>query len=140
MAEVSTDVLKQNGLEVVHRWYHSPHGVDLFLWHGADQDIIKIQLSILGSVVDWSLAGGVRTGIVVEEEQSGSVNKIDASERIQFDGDLVPETLKYGLEVLKAMTCLKPKDEAFLMSRLIGSTPKISGWKRFLLAIKSYLR
>lgn len=100
------DYLLQVQIESVKSiWLRSDYEADFFLWLDQEERIIKIQVHILGSILEWNLLEGVRTGIFYLE--SGS------EEKIVFDDDISQVTLEQGLEFVKEVRVLNPvlKDE-----------------------------
>ncbi len=122
--KVSTDFLKQNGLEVVNEWYHSPFGADLFFWLDGHQKIIKFQWSLLGQILEWSESTGLKTGILVERDHENPLNKVDASDLIQFDSDPLKPSLEYAFQVLDFMTGV-PKERKDFIRELILKKPGV---------------
>lgn len=120
--KISTDFLKQNGLDVVNEWYHSPHGVDLFIWNDGNGSVIKFQLSVLGLIVEWSSTAGLKTGMIIEEELANPVNKMDSSDLVQFDKRPLESTLDYALQVLKKIQGLSDEKRKFIIGKMK------SGW------------
>lgn len=116
--KVSTDFLRQNGLDVVNEWYHSPYGVDLFIWCDGNGKIIKFQLCILGLVSEWTHLSGLKTGMIVEEETANPVNKINSSDLVQFDENPLPSTLDYSLQVLTRIQGLPVRRMEFIEARM----------------------
>ena len=105
--KVSTDFLKQNGLEVVNEWHHSPHGVDLFIWTGGPGEMIKFQLSVLGLILEWNRGSGLRTGMVIEEESSNPLNKMSATDLIKYDSQPQKSTVEYCGQILSELKDLE---------------------------------
>ena len=101
------DYLLQVQIESVKSiWLRSDYEAGFFLWLDQEERIIKIQVHILGSILEWNLLEGVRTGIFYLE--SG------CEERIIFDDEISQVTLEQGLEFVKEMSVLNPvlKEEA----------------------------
>src|SRR4051812_41729358 len=83
LREVAVDVIETEGSTILSRWFHSKHDVELFLWTDAENNVIKHQVTFYGQAVEWNVFEGVKTGVIVEHENSlgdGVVN-----ETIQFD-------------------------------------------------------
>ena len=59
--EVRRDLLRQQP-GATQRWFQGPDGCDLFLWYREPGPLQQIQLTLLGRVIEWSDADGVRTG------------------------------------------------------------------------------
>lgn len=116
--KVSTDFLKQNGLEVVSEWYHSSHGVDLFIWRDSNDEVLKFQLSILGLISEWSHTGGLKTGMILEEETEKPLNKINSSDLIKFDVRPQKSSLDYSIQVLKKIQQLNPEKLEFILAKM----------------------
>lgn len=126
-SKVSTDFLTQNGLEVVSEWHHSPHEVDLFIWQDSGQKVIKFQIGILGQIVEWSFTGGLKTGMVVEQELLESNGpKMKGSELVHYDEIPLLSTLTYAIQVIHEMKDLKPSQKALLVD-YISKPKKTSG-------------
>ena len=105
--KISTDFLKQNGLEIVSEWYHSPYGVDFFMWKNGNGEVIKFQLSVMGQVTEWSLNAPLQTGMILEEEaMAGGPLAYEASEKIQYDLEPQSSTLIYAHQILLGMSDL----------------------------------
>ena len=115
---VSTAFLKQNGLEVVNEWHHSPHGVDLFIWTGGPNEIIKFQLSVLGLILEWSHGSGLRTGMVIEQEEPHSVTPGVATDLVHYDAEPQNPTREYGVQIIKELKDLDPRKRALILNIL----------------------
>ncbi len=101
LREVAVDVIETEGSTILSRWFHSKHDVELFLWIDGDH-VIKHQVTFYGQVVEWNVFEGVKTGVIVEQEnvfgEDSAGSDADAeenaeeniSETIQFDS--VPES------------------------------------------------
>jgi hypothetical protein len=87
LREIAVDVIETEGSTILSRWFHSKHDVELFLWTDAENNVIKHQVTFYGQVVEWNVFEGVRTGVIVEQENS--IGDGVVSETIQFDN--VPE-------------------------------------------------
>lgn len=127
-SKVSTDFLTQNGLEVVSEWHHSPHEVDLFIWQDSNHKVIKFQVGILGQIVEWSFTGGLKTGMVVEQDlkESNGQMRIKGSELICYDESPLTSTLTYVRQVIHEMKDLKPSQKALLTEHM-SKTRRTSG-------------
>lgn len=82
LKEVATDYIATGSQKIITRWFHSSKDADLYIWLDTNQNIIKQQISFYGQVVEWNVIEGLRTGVLVEFEENGSVAP---SEVIQFD-------------------------------------------------------
>ncbi len=90
MGESLLEVKDQNSGQgtnrVTTRWFKSqkqkPVDADVLLWIDHRNNIIKQQVSICGSVVEWNILDGLRTGVTIEQEVKGTK---EASESVQFD-------------------------------------------------------
>jgi hypothetical protein len=92
LREVAVDVIETEGSTILSRWFHSKHDVELFLWTDGEQNVIKHQVTFYGQVVEWNVFEGVKTGVIVEQENMfGNSSDGDessdesVSETIQFD-------------------------------------------------------
>ena len=86
LLEVEVQYTGQGPNRVTTRWFKSrkqkPVDADVLLWLDHHDNIIKQQVSICGSVVEWNILDGLRTGVTVEQEIKGAK---EASESVQFD-------------------------------------------------------
>lgn len=96
LSEKAVDVHVIDGVEVIARWYHSPHDADLMLWFDDEGRPARYQLNSSGQIVDWNVDDGVQTGLIVELEVRDEV-----AETIQFDRETNAATLAVARVVLE---------------------------------------
>jgi hypothetical protein len=125
--KVSTDFLKQNGIEVVSEWYHSPHGVDLFIWNDGQGRMLRYQFSLLGLIVEWNINEGLKTGMIVEEEATNPLNKISTSDLINEDEFPLKSTLEYAFKVLSEMKDLSTQKKQRMLEDFGSPFPQARG-------------
>ncbi len=136
LSEKAVDVHVVDGVDVIARWYHSPHDADLMLWFDEKGQPSRFQLNSSGQIVDWNETDGVQTGLIVELEVRQEV-----AETIQFDSTLNASTVAVARLLLtngvsipqvvrqKMLTCL---DDARAHDRVrprVGSRSRF--WNRF---------
>lgn len=119
LKEVATDLLSTTHQEVVSRWFHSTKDADLYIWLDKSQNILKQQLSFYGQVVEWNIIEGVKTGLIIEDENRGSGMR--ASEIVQFDSHPQKPPLDQAIELLTHMTALNEDERRELVANFIKS-------------------
>ncbi len=136
LSEKAVDVHVVDGVDVIARWYHSPHDADLMLWFGPEGQPSRFQLNSSGQIVDWNETDGVQTGLIVELEVRQEV-----AETIQFDGLLNASTVAVARLVLtngvsipksvrqKMLTCLDDARAPDRTRARVGSRSRF--WNRF---------
>lgn len=82
LQEVAVDILKCNGQDIESRWFHSKNDADLFIWNDYRKNILKQQVIYYGQVIEWNLIEGLRTGVLIEDENS---QQMGSSPLIQYD-------------------------------------------------------
>ena len=112
LEEVSVDVIQTESQKVTSRWLHSAKEADLFIWFDEKQNIIKQQMSFCGQVVEWNILEGVKTGVILEEEEQPGV---DASEMIRFDESPQNTSIGQAIEVLRHVLALTEEDRQLLL-------------------------
>lgn len=95
LSEKAVDVHVVDGVDVIARWYHSPHDADLMLWFDPQGTPARFQLNCSGQIVDWNETDGVQTGLIIELEVRQEV-----AETIQFDSRLNGSTVAVARIVL----------------------------------------
>ena len=114
LEEVAVDVIKKESQNVTSRWLHSAKEADLFIWLDERENIIKQQISFCGQVVEWNILEGVKTGVVLEDENhSGGV---EGSEIVRFDEDPQLASVKQAVEVLRHVLALTEEDRKLLLA------------------------
>jgi len=93
--------------KIVSHWYHGSDGVDLFIWIDSKGNVIKQQLNLAGSIVEWNILDGLRTGMVIEVEMLMAASSDMAqgaspksSESILFDSSPSQFTIKFASEII----------------------------------------
>ncbi len=110
LIEVGVDLIQSEGRCVLSRWFHSTQDVDLFIWQDDRNNIIKQQISMFGQVVEWNIVEGLKTGMIVEESDSDSDQKVKGSELIRYDQSPQGSSLKVSIEVLQHVKGLSASD------------------------------
>jgi hypothetical protein len=145
---------------VTTRWFKSkkqkPVDADVLLWTDHRDNIIKQQVSICGSVVEWNILDGLRTGMTVEQEIKGEK---DASESVQFDQNSNIMNIQMAVRMLDKIPSMdhetkeivlrnfkSPSSFSSLSAQEIlykyGKTPKgvkLNFWQRFKVQIRKWL-
>ena len=88
--EVRRDLLRQQP-GATQRWFQGPDGCDLFLWYREPGPLQQIQLTLLGRVIEWSDADGVRTGRLLSFDPLRPTRDMS---RLVFDRAPEPETIR----------------------------------------------
>lgn len=101
MKEISVDVIRTERQHVTSRWFHA-NDADLFVWQDENSHVIKQQVSFSGLIIEWNVVDGIRTGVLVEEEQDDKQG-IPGSEIIRFDRKLSHSSVKLALELVDAL-------------------------------------
>lgn len=112
LREVATDVINAGETEIIHRWFHSPKDADLFIWLDKGQNIIKQQITFYGQVVEWNIIEGVRTGVIVEDENRAAVK---ASDVIRFDARAQKAPIDQALDLLRHIATLNDLERHVLI-------------------------
>ncbi len=126
LREVATDLIKTETQDVVSRWFHASHDLDLFLWLDKNKNIIKQQLSFHGQIVEWNLIEGVKTGYVYEDESKEIGGGQPQSELVRYDESLQKRTLEQALEIISFTEALSGHErkgviENFLKDPSLGN-------------------
>jgi hypothetical protein len=117
LKEVATDLINTTHQEVVSRWFHSNKDADLYIWLDKGENILKQQLSFYGQIVEWNLIEGVKTGLIIEDENRNS--GVSPSEVVQFDSRPQRPPLEQAVELLKHMTALKEDERRELVANFV---------------------
>lgn len=72
LKEVGVDVINAESESIVSRWYGSNQDINLYFWVDQKRNIIKQQMNFCGQHVEWNILDGVRTGVLIEEDQRQS--------------------------------------------------------------------
>jgi hypothetical protein len=121
MQEMALDVVKSTDENIISRWYHSQKKADLYVWSDNHSNIIRSQFHLHGQIVEWNILEGVRTGLVVENEQENETTQ----EEIQFDSAPQKTAVMQVVNILSAMSVLRVEDREILIYNLKHS-PKAS--------------
>jgi hypothetical protein len=97
LREVRKDLLRQQP-GTTQRWFQGPDGCDLFLWYDEQTGLAQIQLTFERRVLEWSLAGGVRTGRLVSFDPLRPLND---QGKLELDARPDQETLDLARLVLQ---------------------------------------
>ena len=109
--EVAVDSIKTSGGLLMSRWYQAGQVASLNLWTTPEGKIVRQKMEILGQLVIWDKDGGVRTGLLVDNEVTGEKPEYDPSVNmyslmwaveIVMKTDAVPESFKK--QILKNWT------------------------------------
>lgn len=121
LQEVSSDVLELESQDIVGRWFHAPNEIDLFIWIDDNKTIVKQQLSFFGQVVEWNAVEGTRTGVVIEEERTGSIK---ASEIIRFDDRPQTQPLGLAADVIQHVPALTAEEKTEIIANFFRGKDK----------------
>ncbi len=113
MKEISVDVIRTERQHVTSRWFHA-NDADLFVWQDENSYVIKQQVSFSGLIIEWNVVDGMRTGVLIEEEQDDK-RGIPGSEIIRFDGKLSQGSVKQALELVHALEAIDPGVKKILL-------------------------
>ena len=116
--EVAQEVLRLDHADVISQWFHSNKDADLFIWKDKRGHIIKQQLMFYGTVVEWNIIEGVRTGYLLEEESSQGIDK---SPLIRYENTPQKQSLEQGTVVLQHIVGLKSAEKKSLIINYIQS-------------------
>lgn len=133
LSEVLVDIIKSEDRNITSRWFHSTKDVDFFIWRDEQKNIIKQQICFLGSIVEWNIVEGVRTGCVlddsrIEEENSGAMGddrKMKTSSFIQYDNSPNQHCVDQGVSVISHIKGLLDSDKQALMQNF-SKAPRIA--------------
>ena len=92
---VSFDVIQFQDKEMRSHWYRY-ESLDLYYFEKKDHELVKIHINVLGQVVEWNGFDGVRTAVVIEEEEGGQVYEI-----LQYDARPNSKAISQSLMVLE---------------------------------------
>lgn len=112
LREVDAAVFADRDSKYEFRWFHSDQEVDLFVWLDRRKNIVKQRLNYLGSLVEWNLLEGVRTGVLIEEEAaSGEIvaevehfDEVASTELVRQACDLITHAIAVD-SPLRAALC-----------------------------------
>jgi hypothetical protein len=104
LRNVAVDVVHGENSDIISRWFHSPHEVDLVIWTDDQKRIIKAQICVFGQVTEWNAVDGTRTGVVVEQEFSEIRYQRDygalREERVVYDRSVDERAVSEAIEVI----------------------------------------
>ena len=130
LKEVAIDLIKTDEVEIVHRWFHSAKDADFFIWLDQHNNVIKQQLTFYGQVVEWNIVEGVKTGLIVEDENRQAMKSSDI---IRFDTSAQRAPIEQALNLLKHITALNDMERHQLSKNLVqGSTSKSMDPEEFI--------
>jgi hypothetical protein len=101
MREISVDVIRTEKQNVTSRWFHAKDA-DLFIWQDEKSHVIKQQVSFSGLIIEWNVVDGLKTGVLIEEEQDDKQG-IPGSEVIRFDATISQNSIQQALQLLSAI-------------------------------------
>lgn len=160
LSEVEVQYSGTGDRRVTTRWFKSqkqkPVDADVLLWTDHRDNIIKQQVSICGSVVEWNILDGLRTGMTVEQEIKGEKN---ASETVQFDQNSNIMNIQMALRMLASVPSMDNQTKETVLNNFkspssfsnlspqeilfkYGQTPKgvkLNFWQRFKVQIRRWL-
>lgn len=93
MQEVAVDSVKTSSGMLLSRWYQAGQVASLNLWTTPEGKVIRQKLEILGQLVIWDKDGGVKTGLLIEEDIGG--------ERAQYDNNINMYSLMWAFEIIE---------------------------------------
>ncbi|MCC7405645.1 MAG: hypothetical protein IT288_14695 [Bdellovibrionales bacterium] len=114
LEEVAVDIIKTESQNITSRWLHSAKEADLFIWKDEKENIIKQQMSFCGQIVEWNILEGIKTGVVLEDENEPS--GVEGSEVVRFDEDPQVASVKQAIEVLRHVLALTETDREILLT------------------------
>lgn len=106
MREISVDIIRTEKQQVTSRWFHASDA-DLFVWQDEKTHVIKQQVSFSGLIIEWNVVDGIRTGVLVEEEQDEKQG-IPGSEIIRFDLACSHNSIQQALQLIHALESIDP--------------------------------
>ena len=118
LKEVAVEYMSLENQDLESRWFHSNKDADLYVWKDARGNIVKQQMSFLGTIIEWNILEGVRTGYFIEDESSQG---IDRSPIIQFDSKPQLLSIEQGVEVISYIDGLSTHDKAQLVNNFTTS-------------------
>jgi hypothetical protein len=112
--EMAIDYIETEDSNLQSRWFQSEWDADLFIWTDVNKrpesfqdEMIKYQISFFGQIVEWSIFDGVRTGLIVENENSGE----PTSELIEFDQVPQEKSIQQARHILSFMGPLTTEEQ-----------------------------
>jgi hypothetical protein len=106
--EVATDLVVTTHQDVISRWFHSNKDVDLYIWLDKKENVIKQQLSFYGQVVEWNVVEGLKTGLIIEDDEKRP------TEIVQFDTHPQSKPIEQALALLNYITALPERERGKL--------------------------
>jgi hypothetical protein len=118
LKEVAQEVMRLDQTDIVSQWFHSNKDADLYIWKDEKGNVIKQQLTFYGTVIEWNIIEGVRTGYLLEEESSAGIDK---SPLIRYDNSPQKQSLEQGIHILQHIQGLTASDKNNLIVNYIQS-------------------
>lgn len=113
MREISVDIIRTEKQQVTSRWFHTPDA-DLFIWQDEKSHVIKQQVSFSGLIIEWNVVNGVRTGVLIEEEQDDKQG-IPGSEVIHFDKNVSQNSIGQAIQLVEAVEAVDSSIKKILL-------------------------
>ncbi len=127
--EMAIDYIETEDSNLQSRWFQSEWDADLFIWTDVNKspksfkdEVIKYQICFFGQIVEWSIFEGVRTGLIIESENSNEPH----SEIIEFDQIPQEKSIEQARRVLSFVGPLSIFEQNHLIQALsenVKTTP-----------------
>ncbi len=118
-----SDMVKTSQQNVVSYWYHSDSDADLIIWKDERQNIIKQQINLLGQVIEWNIVDGIRTGFVIETENTNENEK--SKNEIRFDLKPTRTSVHQAIELVQHLICISDDDKKMIADNF-QNAPRIA--------------
>ncbi|OFZ18135.1 MAG: hypothetical protein A2Z20_06225 [Bdellovibrionales bacterium RBG_16_40_8] len=121
LKEVAVEVIKSESSEIESRWFHSKKDADLFIWKDKNKNIIKQQVTFFGQLIEWNIAEGLRTGLLIEDEIS---QKMGSSPLIKFDVKPQKPAVDQGVDIVEHVPGLSNDEKIRIIENFGILAPK----------------
>ena len=125
--EMSSDLVTINGKTVTLFWYSAGEECDFFIWLRG-KHIIKQRLYIYGSIAEWDLGRGVRTGVLIEVEQKSGKFR----DEYFYDKIPNPVVLKWCHLIINGLTVLETEKKERVVKHFSQALSVTTGEARSL--------
>ncbi len=111
LKEVAQEHLQGEHQSIVSRWFHSNKDADLFIWSDTNGNVIKQQVTFFGQVVEWNRLEGLKTGLIIEEDDR---RRSSTADLIQFDVKPQAQAVHQAIDLIQHVVSLSENERAGL--------------------------
>ncbi len=113
---VGSDLVNLEQKEIQTLWFRSAQTeTDIFIWYDKKNSVIKQQVTNMGTIVEWNIVEGIRTGIVLETEILPVVEahpahpdpEVATSDVIHYDSSVQQQSLQNAIDIVFHAACIE---------------------------------